>query len=69
MASQQETERRARLLQEYAVAAEHYAWAVGELNRQRATASEQHYKDLYRIVELARKDCERLRKELSKFRV
>jgi hypothetical protein len=53
------------LLHDYAVAAKHFAWAVCELNCQRAVLPIAHYEKLYRVVEDAREDCERLRKALA----
>jgi hypothetical protein len=65
MPSSEPSELRSILLQEYATATRHYAWAVGELNRQRALLPPEHYKELYRVAEDAREDCERLRKAIA----
>ncbi len=65
MASKEPEDLRSILLHDYALAAKHYAWAVGELNRQRAVLPVAHYEKLYQVVEDAREDCERLRKAIS----
>jgi hypothetical protein len=56
------------LVREYAIATEHYACAVAELNRQRPIASREEYGCLYKVVEDARSVCGRLRLELNKLR-
>ena len=50
--------------QHYAQAAKHYDWALGELTRQRNLLHKDCYDGLYRVVENAREDCERLRKAI-----
>jgi hypothetical protein len=55
---------RTSLLRQYALATEHYAWTVGELERQRPILSKQEYDQLQLVVEDARAQCERLRKEM-----
>ncbi len=59
---------RTTLLHEYAGATKHYAWAVGELDRQRPHLPKERYDLMYRMVEDARKDCERLRNDLAQVR-
>ena len=54
----------ASVLRQYASAAEHYAWTVGELERQRDNLLKDKYDHLYVVVEDARAECERLRTRL-----
>jgi hypothetical protein len=65
MVSKEPEDLRSILLHDYALAAKHYAGAVGELNRQRAVLPVAHYENLYRVVEDARQNCELLRKALA----
>jgi hypothetical protein len=64
MPSKDDGKHRSILFQDYAAATKHYAWAVGELNRQRALLPKEHYKEMYKVAEDAREDCERLRKAI-----
>jgi hypothetical protein len=68
MDRQDPAELRRMLIEEYAKAANHYAWAVEELNRHRSTLPKVQYQDAYFLVENAREECERLRSALAKFR-
>jgi len=61
-------ERVKALSKDYAIAVAHYAWAFGEMNRQRPTASKKDYELLNRIVEEAHNECERLRMALQRLR-
>lgn len=65
MASQKQDDLKSKLLHDYATATKHYAWAVGELDRQRAVLPKEHYQEMYFVAEEARKDCEQLRKAIS----
>jgi ubiquinone biosynthesis protein UbiJ len=56
------------VLQNYTAASKHYALALAELNRQRATISADEYRRFYEMVEDAREDCERLRTTLSRLK-
>jgi len=56
-----------RLLAEYHAATEKYSAAVGELSQHRATMVKEDYDRFLRVVEDARNDCERIRKELGMF--
>jgi hypothetical protein len=55
-----------RLVAEYHIATEKYTAAVGELSLQRATMKQEDYSKLLSIVEEARNECERVRKDLAK---
>ena len=59
-------EPRRTLVREYAVATQHYAWAVAEVDRQRPAVPEEEHRRLYKIVEDAHSECERLRTALQK---
>jgi len=65
MAPKKPDDTKSKLLHDYAAATKHYAWAVGELNRQRAVLPVDHYKELYRVAEDAREECEQLRKAIT----
>lgn len=56
---------KSKLIHDYALAAKHYAWAIGELDRQRAVLPKEHYQEMYFVAEEARKECERLRKAIA----
>jgi len=56
---------KSKLLHDYAAATKHYAWAVGELDRQRAVLPKEHYQEMYFVAEDARRECERLRKAIA----
>jgi hypothetical protein len=45
---------RTSILRQYASATEHYAWTVGELERQRGNLPKHKYDQLYLLVEEAR---------------
>jgi hypothetical protein len=55
-------------LHQFAIATEHYAWAARELYRQRPNLPRDEYEKLYGIIEHARNDCERLRRDLENFK-
>jgi hypothetical protein len=55
---------RTSVLRQYASATEHYAWTVGELERQRGNLPKHKYDQLYLLVEDARSQCEHLRKQM-----
>jgi hypothetical protein len=55
---------RTSVLRQYASATEHYAWSVGQLERQRSNLPKDKYDQLFLLVEDARAVCERLRKQL-----
>jgi hypothetical protein len=55
---------RTSVLRQYASAAEHYAWTVAELERQRGNLSKHKYDQLYLAAEQARAECERLRRAM-----
>jgi hypothetical protein len=65
MASKESDELRTILFQEYVTATRHYAWAVSELNKQRALVPKDRYQEINRMVEDAHEDCERLRKAIA----
>jgi hypothetical protein len=54
------------VLREYEFAASQYAWAVAELNRQRATLKGDEYRRIFSRVEWARAECEKFRSQLEK---
>ena len=57
---------RAELLHRYTIATQRYAEAVAVLDRRRSNIPREEYEDLYRNVESARAECERLRSEIGK---
>jgi hypothetical protein len=65
MARNKQEDFKSKLLRDYAAATKHYAWAVGELDRQRAVLPVVHYKEMYWVAEDARTACEQLRKAIS----
>ena len=56
-----------RLLAEYHAATEKYTAAVGELSQHRGTMTKQDYDKFLGVVEVARNECERVRKALAVF--
>jgi hypothetical protein len=56
-----------RLLAEYHAATEKYTAAVGELSQHMATMTKQDYDKFLGVVEVARNECERVRKALAVF--
>jgi hypothetical protein len=56
------------VLNEYGLATKHYAWTVSEFSRQRKFLAREGYEASCRMVEGARKQCERLRNDLVNFR-
>lgn len=61
MATDEQPLARSTLLHKYMIVTRHYAWTVSELSRQRATLPQDEYARMYKMVEYAREDCERLR--------
>jgi len=59
-------EEQRRLVREYFLASQHYAWAVGALEQERG--SDEAFKDALKVVEQARRQCELTRIALAVFR-
>jgi len=57
-----------RLLAEYETTVAFYSWTVRELSRQRGTLQRDEYDRLRDMVENARFECERARRDLQEFK-
>jgi hypothetical protein len=67
MGSPNEEER--LLLQEFEAATSFYSWAVSEMSRQRGVMAQDAYRELLATVRTARLNCDRLRREIDRFRL